>query len=788
MNWIRLVNFSVVGIATAAAYAIAASGLVLTYATSGIFNFAHGAIGMMSAFVFWQFNGPVASGGWGWPFWPSLLLVLLVVAPLFGALIERVIMRGLTGASEVVKTVVTVSLMLALLSAALLVWGGRKASLKTFVSGKLSIGGAVIQYDRLLMLACAAAIAVLLWAFLRGTRMGITMRAVVDDRSLVQLCGGRPDRASMISWGVGSSLAALSGILIAAGGSLNALNLTLLVVNAYAAAVVGKLRSLPMTFVGALIIGLGESYAAGYLPDKTFGLLGADFSLRSLQFVVSPLLLFFVMVFQPQVRLRASGIQQVRERIAAPTVRTAVIGAIAFVVVSFGLTSLVVKDTDLLAVLPGMAFAILCLSLVPLTGYAGQISLAQVTFFGFGALAMSAVGGSGGTPGGVIVALAVCGVVGALIALPALRLSGIYLALATAAFALFSSKILFANLTVMPNGTRDVPKLDLGFFSVESNRDQLMVYVVAFGLCGVFLAWLRSSSWGRRLVAMKDSPIACATLGLNLTRTKIGVFALSAAIAGLAGALSGRLVLTTELDLQFSLAVSTLAVVGGIGAIGGALIGGLLLGTVNNLVPQIFKNNALGLFGFFSISVSTFSQLTPGLMGIGLGRNPNGIIADINDAYRPVFAKRETAGVCIGGLGIVWVLARSGTINNWTFVALTTIIVLGVVPLVPHLIEPIPGGRAMPAGVFAVLSLVVLGLIDWSTVPESIGMRVVFMIAAAIVISRLIIVIHGAIPVRHPSIVASEDMLGIDRPLTRADAAEAERMLGITERDFDVAR
>ena len=117
-------NFTVVGIATAAVYAIAASGLVVTYTTSGIFNFAHGAVGMISAFLYWQVNAPTVSGGWGWPVWLSVIFVVFIAAPLMGALIERVIMRGLEGATEVVKIVVTVSLLLALVGLSQWIWPG----------------------------------------------------------------------------------------------------------------------------------------------------------------------------------------------------------------------------------------------------------------------------------------------------------------------------------------------------------------------------------------------------------------------------------------------------------------------------------------------------------------------------------------------------------------------------------------------------------------------------------------------------------------------------------------
>ena len=106
----RFLQYTINGIPVAAVYAISATGLVVTYTISGIFNFAHGAFSMMAALTYWQLHVE-----WGVPTWPALLLVVFVIAPIFGAVVERGLIRGLEGASEVVRVVVTTSLMLGLL-------------------------------------------------------------------------------------------------------------------------------------------------------------------------------------------------------------------------------------------------------------------------------------------------------------------------------------------------------------------------------------------------------------------------------------------------------------------------------------------------------------------------------------------------------------------------------------------------------------------------------------------------------------------------------------------------
>jgi len=777
-------NFTVVGIALAAVYAIAASGLVVTYTTSGIFNFAHGAVGMIAAFLYWQVSAPTVSGGWGWPVWLSLIFVIFVAAPIFGALLERVIIRGLEGATEVVKIVVTVSLLLALVGMSQWIWPGNitRAIPRLFpeVDDRITIGDVRVPYDRIVILVAAIIVALVLRVVLYKSRAGIAMRAVVDDRNLVRLNGARPARISMLSWAMGASLAALAGVLNAPFSNVDAITMTLVVINCYAAAVVGKLKSLPLTFLGALVLGLGEAYAGSYL-DSTVKIGG--YSVDGVKFALPAIMLFAVMVAQPQARLRAGGVQRVRETWRVPTMRTAVIGAVVLVGSVWGITELIELDAERGPLVTGLFFALVALSLVPLTGYAGQISLAPMTFVGIGAIVMAQIGKDGSTPGAVIVALAVCAVVGALVALPALRLSGIYLALATAAFSLMMSKVVFSQPKLVSGGTIAVPPLDLGVFVPRTNQQQALLLAVSFALLGMFVVWMRNGSWGRRLIAMKDSPVACATLGLDLTRTKIGVFALSASIAGLAGALANRSMPTTDYDLLASMSLTTLAVVGGIGAIGGALFGGFLLGTVQGLIPALFRDNTIGIFRFVQVAVTDLVKVLPGFMGISLGRNPSGAVGQIGDAYRAVGESKEATGLSVFGVVALWVLAKSDTIGNWTFVATMIVLLFAILPLLPILISPLPGRRALPAGVVLVVGLVAVGAIDWGTAIESTGVRVMMMFLATAVISGAATAVHGALPSDAP-VEPSPDLLGVDRPITKSDVMEADRMLGLHESDL----
>ncbi len=598
----KFLTFTVLGLSQAAIFAIASSGLVVTYTTSGIFNFAHGAFGMMAAFTYWQVHV-----SWGVPTWPAFFLVVLVIAPLFGAGVERFIMRGIEGAQEVVKIVVTVSLMVALIFIALWIWPEDRARpLGALVEGgDLKVAGVTLTGQRLLTIGIAVIVAIALRFILRGTRLGIAMRAVVDDRSLLQLNGGRPGRTSMLSWALGASLAAVSGVLIGAEQAPSVIPLTLLVVNAYAAAVVGRLRSIPGAFLGSIILGLSISYVGAYVPsDASLGPIG----LNGLARAVPAIMLFVVILLQPHVPLRAHSLDRVRKPMPIPTQRLALIGGTVLVLAVVAIGSLM-SGPDQGTMLKGFGFAIATLSLVPLTGYSGQISLAQMTFVGIGAVVMANWGASGNIVW-VLVAVGVCAVVGALVALPAMRLQGIYLALATAAFGIFCFWMVFSQQELMTGGVANVPRTTIGPIEVSSSYGQLIVLAVAFALMANVLVALRRSAWGRRLTAMRDSPVACATLGLNLLSTKVGVFALSAAIAGAGGALAGRTFVVDEFGLDQSLPITMLAVVGGIGSVGGALLGGLLLGA-QPIATTLLAANAIGIFGFASASVTQILSVMP---------------------------------------------------------------------------------------------------------------------------------------------------------------------------------
>ncbi|CAN5196596.1 hypothetical protein BH20ACT3_BH20ACT3_00450 [soil metagenome] len=624
----------VLGLVSGALYAVAASGIVVTYTTSGIFNFAHGAVAMFSAFVYWQLSSPDA---WGLPVPLALVLTLLVFAPGLGLAIDRLLMRRLHDATPIIRIVVPIGLLVALIQLATILWPPAEVNPRLprfFLGQSIELGGVVVEYHQLVVFASAIAVAVGLRILLYKTRTGVAMRAVVDSRELSALNGVSPDRVSGLAWALGCSLAGLAGVLIAPILSLDQTQLTLLVINAYAAAMVGRLRSLPLTAVGALILGIAREGANRYDSNLPFWIT-VD--------TVPALMLFAVLVLIPQDKAAMFGQRKDRARVPNPGWRPVLIASGVLVATAVLLPSLIGGGT-LDSIGYGLALGIIALSLVPLIGYAGQISLAPLAFAGIGAMVMFQWGADG-NPLALVAVVVICGAVGALVALPTLRLKGLYLALSTFAFALFCAKAVFTNLSGFADSNAVFARLGVGGLRADSDRANLVLMAVVFALLGALVTALRRGPMGRRLQAMKDSPAACATLGLDQSRLKLQVFALSAAIAGLGGALlggwRGRAGLEQFALLQGALPglpLVLLAVVGGIAAVAGALLGGLLLA-----VFPIVGSNVPALRDLMTI--------LPGLAGIALAANPNGAIAQTTTEVRKAIAKargqvepKDTAG------------------------------------------------------------------------------------------------------------------------------------------------
>lgn len=519
--------FILIGLTSGSVYGLAANGLVLTYKSSGIFNFAHGTIAALAAFVFYDLR---QREGLPWPV--AMVLSVLVLAPLAGVVLER-LARRLADAPVVMNVVATVGLLVVVQQAILIRYGAAAISMNSFLpTSTFALLGVNVGYDQLIiMIVGVSAMAALTWLF-RSTRTGRAMTAVVDQPTLLALTGTSPVRIRRRAWVIGTCFAALSGILLAPAVGLDAPVLTLLVVQAFGAAAIGRFSSLPYTYLGGLLIGVLSAVSTKYVASISW--LGGVPS--SLPFVV----LFIVLVVAPRnwlVDFVVNRKAPVRDPRHLP-VQAKLVGAAAAVLLVWRLPDLVGARLPVYSA--GLAYVLIFLSLALLLRTSGQVSLGQLAFAAVGAVASARLATEAGLPWvlAMVIGALFAVPVGALLAIPAVRRSGLYLALATFGFAVLLERLTFStSLMFGGTSTGSLPAPRPSF----AQTDNAYFYVVAgfLGFAILLLSAVHRGRLGRLLRAMSDSPVALNTYGTNVTVVKVIVFCLSAFLAGLGGALLG---------------------------------------------------------------------------------------------------------------------------------------------------------------------------------------------------------------------------------------------------------
>ncbi|MEW6471492.1 MAG: ABC transporter permease [Actinomycetota bacterium] len=600
----ELLPFVVIGLTVGGVYALASLGLVLTYRTSGVFNFAHGAIGMFSTYVFYRARQEMPTAA-------AVLLAVLVVAPLLGLTIDRLLLRRLDGATPATYVVASLGLLVALQSAAVALFGpDTRRVAAIFPTGTFRVGGVNVGVDQALVVAVAVAAGVGLIVFFRHTRLGLQTRAVVADRSLSGLTGVNTGVVTAFSWMLGSAFAATSGILFSPFIGLDSLLLTLLVVQAFGAAVVGRLRSFPVTTLAAFGLGVAQSVATKLVSDVDVASLAGLPSALPFLVLVGVLLLYRKDTLQEMVTPAAIGERWGRRRIGRPRFPTAAVAA--FITVAAVLPPFL-SGSRRLTLTAMVAFVLLFSSLSLLVGLSGQVSLAHAVFVVFGATTLAHLL-TAGVP--YVVALPAAALVlvpvGAALAFPAIRLSGLYLALATFGFGILAQNLLFP--TALAFGQSGLVTIDRpGFLTGDLGFFYFVLAVAAAGVVAV--EGLRVTRLGRVLRALADSPRAVESLGISSVTARLLAFCLSAFLAALAGGLLGTMVRSVNPEsFHFfqSLVWITVLVAAGPRTFGGCLLAAALL---------------VGLPAF--VEARWFAQWQPVAFGVGailLAQADNGLV------------------------------------------------------------------------------------------------------------------------------------------------------------------
>ena len=541
-------------------YALIGLGFVLTYKTSGVFNLAFGAQAYISAAMFFK-----ARQDWEWPIAPALILSVFILAPAIGLILERFIFRNLRTASAVSKLVIAIGLSVALPALFELLAN------YTPVAGRPPTGivpdGATVFYDpfgvypfsrdELAQIIVAVAGMVLLGAMFRFTAIGLAMRGVVESPRMTELAGIPADRVSALAWAISSMFAGAAGVLIAPRlNTLISADFFTLVIVAMAAAAVGRLVSLPGALVGGLALGWFIAIFNTFLPrwadDHSWLEPFKDNLTPALPFVV----LFGILVFWPAIRRSIdaadplSGVDPPPPALASSTrhplltLQTRVFGVVFLSFVGW----LAFTQADvrwLFLITQAVILSTIYLSITVITGFAGQISLCQGTFAAIGGFTVFQFADRWNVSVllAMVIGAGIAAVVGALLSLPVLRLGGVWLAIATLAFAFFFDAVMVkfswvgGGTTALLVGT-EVPRPVLGPWDFgESDRAFLALAIVVFAIVAVVVIQLREGTIGRTLRALRGSEVAAESVGISPAKARIVAFAVSAFIAGLGGAM-----------------------------------------------------------------------------------------------------------------------------------------------------------------------------------------------------------------------------------------------------------
>ena len=535
-------------------YALIALGFVLAYKTSGVFNLAFGAQAYVSAAMYFQ-----ARVEWGWGIVPALVVSVFILAPALGLVLERLIFRHLRTSSAVAKLVVAIGLTVAIPSLFEVLVGFEPVAGQT--PEGIVPGGATVFYDpfgvyrfsrdELVAMAVALVAMTALAALFRYSGIGLQMRAVVESPRMTELSGVRADRVSAFSWALSSLFAGLAGVLIAPRfNTLAAPDFFNLVVVAIAAAAIGRLVSLPRALVGGLGLGILIALVNTFLPRWS----GDHPVLASIQENVTPampfVVLFGLLVLWPAVRndpravaTRCRGSTRPRRALAAVERSTWLTRATRiFAVVFLGLVGLVVftqADASwMFLVTQAVILSTIYLSITVITGLAGQISLCQGTFAAIGGFTVFQLTDRAGLPvlaAGLIGAVLAAGV-GAVLSLPVLRLGGVWVAIATLAFAFFFDAVMVklswvgGGDTSLLQGTR-VPRPTIGPWDLADDKKFLVLALLVFVVVSVAVIQVREGTVGRTLRAVRGSEVAAQSIGISPARARITAFAISAFIA-----------------------------------------------------------------------------------------------------------------------------------------------------------------------------------------------------------------------------------------------------------------
>jgi branched-chain amino acid transport system permease protein len=619
---------------------------VINYRGSGVINLAMGAVALLGAYEFYALRTkgdfwipipaiPLVDLGSAWSFVPAFVVALLAAAG-FGALFDWLVLWPLRNSAPLAKLVASLGLLLTLQALAIQQFGiyGEAAPnvLPAGPGDVLRIFGGIVPTDRVWLAAIVVVLTVILMAVYKYTRFGVATRAAAENQPAAALTGLAPQTISTVNTMAAFGLAGLLGILVAPTSQLDPTTIPLAVIPALGAALLARFTSFGVAAGFGMLMGIIQSELI-YLQTKTWFPTSGGVSLPGVADLLYFLIIVVVLVFQGKALPERGTLTEARlprapaaRRILVPSLVAAALCTVSFFVLPFDWRS---------ATILTLIGAIVCLSLVMITGFVGQVSLFQVGLGGIAGLAVAklALNHGIGFPLGAILGVLIATAFGVVVALPAFRVRGVSLAILTVAGMVAIEQFVLNNVswgageasgTIVPE-----PKLfgvDVGpnatwlgkGYGTPTPAFAVCVLVVMVAL-GMFVAAVRRSILGQRMLAVRSNERAAAAAGIGPRSVKMLAFTLSSFIGAVAGVLYAYALSSVSVQ-QFgtttALTFVAFAYLGGITIVRGALVGALL------------APGALGALVMSKLGISSVYLLIIGGIGliIAVVSAPEGIV------------------------------------------------------------------------------------------------------------------------------------------------------------------
>jgi len=592
--------FALLGLGAGAVIAGMSVSVVVAYRGSGIINLAIGGYSMVAAYAFWGlkrgfFNITLAT--------IPAFVVAVAAAVGVGLLSELLVFRPLRTASPLAKLVASLGILLTL-QATMLLWFGTAAKQIPFIlpTWNYKVSDIQIPVNRLWMAGIVLVLVAAVAALFRFTRFGLATRAASENEVNAMLAGISPNQLSMANTVLASGLAGIMGIVAAPLVQVDSTSLPLFIVPALAAALFARFTSIGVACLSGFLIGIGQSLMF-YIATVSWFPKSRGNPLPGVQALLIFIIIVVALAFRGASLPSRGELVEKRlpavprpERLLRPTIIYTTIGAVLLIVLPYG------HRQALMVSLIGM---VVCLSLVVIAGFVGQVSLAQVTLAGVSGFTVShlIVSAHIGFPWGPIFATLVAALLGLIVGISALRVRGVSLAVVTLAGVVAIEQFGFANST-WGAGSRGSPvkqpKLgginlgsSAGFRGLDGKVPSpvlgfLFLFVVVL-LC-LLVANLRRSTLGQQMLAVRSNERSAAAAGINVTRVKLAAYVISSVIAGTAGwmyAYNFGAVSAARFGILIALGFVAFSYIGGITMVSGAVIGGLF--ATEGLVPHFFQ-------------------------------------------------------------------------------------------------------------------------------------------------------------------------------------------------------